>query len=227
MPGPRRPGPQNLPRQSFAQVSEAGGVRYARARERAMWSLQLLLLSLVGVSGVVQIPPHEDVARVARFVAHSCDWGALATLSAQDPPMRGQPFSNVFSVSDGPRGSSSGVPYMYLTPLEVSVQDLQVNANASLTMSLAQTPYCKKEGYDPQNPLCAHVIFSGIVEKVQNGTEADFAKKALFSRHPEMATWPSGHNWFFAKLNITNIWVLDYFGGIKTVTPQEYFKATP
>lgn len=51
--------------------------------------------------------------------------------------------------------------YLFILPLV-----LQVNANASLTMSLAQTPYCKKEGYDPQNPLCAHVIFSGIVEKV-------------------------------------------------------------
>ncbi|XP_020666226.3 protein CREG1 isoform X2 [Pogona vitticeps] len=191
-----------------------------------MWPLVFGLL--VGVAGRVEIPPHEDVARVARFVVHSSDWGALATLSAQEPPMRGQPFANVFSVSDGPVGSrGSGVPYMYLTALEISVQDLQMNANASLTLSLAQTSYCKKKGYDPQSPLCAHIIFSGVVEKVPNGTEADFAKTALFSRHPEMATWPPDHNWFFAKLNITNVWVLDYFGGIKTVTPEEYFNAVP
>lgn len=42
----------------------------------------------------------------------------------------------------------------------------QVNANASLTVSLAQTPYCKKNKYDPQNPLCAHIIFAGTVVKV-------------------------------------------------------------
>uniref|UniRef100_K7FR83 Cellular repressor of E1A stimulateds 1 n=2 Tax=Pelodiscus sinensis TaxID=13735 RepID=K7FR83_PELSI len=101
----------------------------------------------------------------------------------------------------------------------------QVNANASLTVSLAQTPYCKKKGYDPQNPLCAHIIFSGTVDKV-NDTEAVFAKLALFSRHPEMESWPRDHNWFFAKFNITNIWVLDYFGGLKTVTPQEYYNVT-
>lgn len=190
-----------------------------------MW---VLLLTLAGVGAALGIPPHEDAARVARFVAHSCDWGALATLSAQEPPLRGQPFSNVFSISDGPaKAPGSGVPYMYLTALDVSVRDLQVNANASLTMSLAQTSYCKNKGYDPQSPLCAHVIFSGIVEKVPNGTEADSAKTALFSRHPEMALWPSDHNWYFAKLNITNIWVLDYFGGIKTVTPEDYFHATP
>ncbi|XP_060626572.1 protein CREG1 isoform X2 [Anolis sagrei] len=194
-----------------------------------MWARALLLWgAAVAVGLSAGIPPHEEAARVARFVAHSCDWAALATLSAQEPPMRGQPFANVFSVSDGPKGSQgSGVPYMYLTALEVSVRDLQVNANASLTMSLAQTSYCKRKGYDPQSPLCAHVIFSGLVEKVPNGTEADFAKTALFSRHPEMASWPRDHDWFFAKLNITNVWVLDYFGGIKTVTPEEYFNAVP
>uniref|UniRef100_A0A8C6VFI0 CREG-like beta-barrel domain-containing protein n=1 Tax=Naja naja TaxID=35670 RepID=A0A8C6VFI0_NAJNA len=124
-----------------------------------MWRLVWLL------AGVAAIPPHQETARVARFVAHMCDWGALATISTQDPPMRGQPFANVFSISDGPVGKSSGVPYMYLTELEISVRDLKVNANASLTMSLAQTSYCKKQGYDPQDPLCAHVIFYGVVEK--------------------------------------------------------------
>lgn len=64
--------------------------------------------------------------------------------------------------------------------------------------------------------------------QVQNSTvEASVAKKALFSRHPEMLDWPTDHNWFFAKMNITQVWVLDYFGGVKTVTPEAYFKATP
>lgn len=73
----------------------------------------------------VHIPPHDQVARVARFVAHQCDWASMATISTHKPVV-GQPFSNVFSVSDGPLGSGSGVPYMYLTRMEISVQDLQV-----------------------------------------------------------------------------------------------------
>lgn len=73
----------------------------------------------------VHIPPHDQVARVARFVAHRCDWASMATISTHRPVV-GQPFSNVFSVSDGPPGSGSGVPYMYLTRMEISVQDLQV-----------------------------------------------------------------------------------------------------
>ncbi|XP_040278858.1 protein CREG1 [Bufo bufo] len=185
----------------------------------------LLVLSLGASPSAADIPPRNETARVARYVAHRCDWGALATISSHDP-LRGQPFANVFSVSDGPRGQSSGVLYLYLTTMEISVQDLQVNSNASLTMSLAQTPYCRQEQYDPQSPLCAHIILSGSVLKV-DAAEADKAKMALFSRHPEMETWPRDHDWFFAKLNITNIWVLDYFGGIKTVTPEEYYQAKP
>uniref|UniRef100_A0A8C4RKT5 Cellular repressor of E1A-stimulated genes 1 n=1 Tax=Erpetoichthys calabaricus TaxID=27687 RepID=A0A8C4RKT5_ERPCA len=171
------------------------------------------------------IPPHDEVARVARFIVHNSDWASMATIASRDPII-GTPFANVFSVSDGPLDNSTGELYMYLTALEISVQDLQVNPSASLVMSLAQTSYCMKEKYDPQSPLCAHVIFSGTIVKV-NDTEADFAKEALFSRHPEMIQWPSDHNWFFAKLNITNVYVLDYFGGVKTVTPIEYYKAKP
>lgn len=173
----------------------------------------------------LQIPPHEEVARVARFVAHQCDWASLATISTHSPII-GQPFSNVFSISDGPLWASSGVPYLYLTHMEISVQDLQVSPVSSMSMSLAQTDYCRDSAFDPQSPLCAHIILSGQVLQV-NGSEADFAKKALFSRHPEMMDWPQDHGWFFAKFNITQVWVLDYFGGVKTVTPDEYFKASP
>jgi hypothetical protein len=50
----------------------------------------------------------------------------MATISSRNPIVS-YPFANVFSVSDGPfRRVSTGVPYMYLTPLEISVQDLEV-----------------------------------------------------------------------------------------------------
>ncbi|NWY67711.1 CREG1 protein, partial [Erithacus rubecula] len=184
-------------------------------------------LLLAAVAAIPAIPPPEEAARMARYVLHSCDWGALATLSAQEG-LRGRPFANIFSLSDGPPGpcGGSGVPYLYLTDMEISVQDLEVNSNASLTVSLAQTPYCRKHKYDPQNPLCAHIIFVGSIVKV-NDSEAGIAQKALFTRHPEMESWPKDHNWFFAKFNITNIWVLDYFGGLKIVTPEEYYSVKP
>ena len=47
-------------------------------------------------------------------------------------------LKNVCSLSDGPVGESTGTPYIYATPLEISFHDLKVNPQASITMSLAQ-----------------------------------------------------------------------------------------
>ena len=58
-----------------------------------------------------------------------------------------------------------------------------------------------------------------------NSTEEAFARDALFKRHPEMSSWPDDHGWFFAKMNMSSILVLDYFGGVKTVTLKDYFNA--
>lgn len=93
----------------------------------------LLLLSAAALAARGALPPPEQAARVARVVLHSCDWGALATLSAQDG-LRGHPFANVFSLSDGApgRGGGSGVPYLYLTDMEISVRDLRVSGRRRL-----------------------------------------------------------------------------------------------
>ncbi|KAF7689644.1 protein CREG1 [Silurus meridionalis] len=191
----------------------------------AVWLLVISSAFMAVPGNLMKIPPHEEVARMARFVVNQCDWASMATISIHEP-VKGQPFSNAFSISDGLLGNGTGVPYMYLTHMEISVQDLQVNPQASLSVSLAQTHYCKRKGYDPQSPLCAHIILSGFVQEV-NATEGDFAKKVLFTRHPEMIDWPVDHNWFFAKMVISQVWVLDYFGGVKIVSPEDYYKATP
>ncbi|TRY68218.1 hypothetical protein TCAL_04107 [Tigriopus californicus] len=173
-------------------------------------------------------PPHEEAARMARYVTHHSDWAAMATISARNP-IKGYPFANVFSVSDGPSMAlSTGIPYMYLTPLEMSVHDIKENNQASLTMSLAQGKYCDQKQYDPEDPRCAHIILTGTIQTVAHGTKEEaFAKDALFSRHPEMTDWPKDHGWFFGKMDIENVLVLDFFGGAKTVPVEEYFKAKP
>ena len=43
----------------------------------------------------------------------------------------------------------------------------QVDPRASITVSLAQTGYCDEKGYDPESPLCAHIIYTGEIEKVK------------------------------------------------------------
>ena len=80
--------------------------------------------------------------------------------------------------------------------------------------------------YDPEDPRCAHVILTGRFTKLTPGSEEEqFAKHALFSRHPIMPDWPDGHHWFFAKLDIVNILLLDFFGGAVTVPVTDYFNA--
>jgi len=172
------------------------------------------------------IPPPENAAEMARYIVKNSNWTSLATISTREPTV-GYPSNNIVSVSDGPVGKSTGVPYMYVTSLDLSQRDLVVDPRASLTMTLAQSEYCRVQALDPEDPRCAHVILTGEFVKIQNGTqEASFAEQALFTKHPVMSSWPPDHGFFFAKLHISNIIVLDYFGGAKTVAPKDYFKAT-
>ena len=91
---------------------------------------------------------------------------------------------NICSLSDGPVGESTGTPYIYATPLEISFHDLKVNPQASITMSLAQVQdslktmkngpfvaqgnYCTEKHYDPMDPRCAHIILTGSMVEVAN-----------------------------------------------------------
>ena len=96
-------------------------------------------------------PPHDQVARMARFITHESNWAAMATISSRSPTT-GSPFANIFSVSDGPVEAGSGVPYIYISPWEISAQDLRHNNNVSLTMTLAQvadTNYINKATRPP------------------------------------------------------------------------------
>ena len=66
----------------------------------------------------------------------------------------------------------------------VFIFSLQDNPYATLTMSLAETSFCRKYGFDPQSPLCAHTILSGTVIKVNSyptRTDNGFRKHCLVS----------------------------------------------
>ncbi|XP_023344801.1 protein CREG1 isoform X2 [Eurytemora carolleeae] len=164
-------------------------------------------------------PPHTEVSRMSRYLCHHSDWLSMATISTRGP-LTGYPFASVFSFSDGTKHKSSG--------MDMSSKDLEKNPKASVTMSLAQGPFCKKHGLDAEDPRCAHVVMAGEVVQVQpNSTEEIFAKEALFSRHPEMPEWPVDHGWYFAKLNISSIILLDFFGGAIDVDINEYYNTHP
>jgi len=39
-----------------------------------------------------------------------------------------------------------------------------------------------------------------------------------------MASWPADHHFYFATVDIEYIWVIDMFGGAKSVDPVDYYK---
>ncbi|XP_047457937.1 protein CREG2 [Mugil cephalus] len=170
-------------------------------------------------------PPHQETARTARYIAHYSDWGHLATISTQDK-IKGLPFGNIFSISDGPLDNSTGVIYFYVTPMDNTVSDLKSNPYASLTFSEAEGEFCRQMVYDPEDPRCARLTLTGKMVEVPP-EELTFAKEAMFSRHPVMTKWPVGHKWFFMKLELVQVWLQDWVGGVSLIPLEEYFKATP
>ena len=42
-----------------------------------------------------------------------------------------------------------------------------------------------------------------------------------------MAQWPVDHDWYFSKLKIDDIWLIDYFGGPAIIPVADYYQASP
>ena len=54
--------------------------------------------------------------------------------------------------------------------------------------------------------------------------ERKLANESLFSRHPEMKTWPVDHHWQMGTIDVKDIWLIDIFGGASTIKVEDYDK---
>lgn len=70
-------------------------------------------------------------------------------------------------------------------------------------------------------------VSADIRRKKNNYDTLNFMCSLLLRRHPVMAKWPVGHNWFFMKLDLIQAWLQDWVGGVSLVPLEDYFKATP
>ncbi|XP_058115582.1 uncharacterized protein LOC131258342 isoform X2 [Magnolia sinica] len=61
---------------------------------------------------------------------------------------------------------------------------------------------------------------------VAESKETKFAERALFTKHPEMLEWPKGHNFQIFKLEIEDIFLIDWFGGPKPLSLAQYLNTT-
>ena len=191
---------------------------------------------------VMDRPDWRDKEKTARWMVHSLDWGVLSTISSRFGSE--VPFGNVYSFVDGSCDNPTGTPYFLGTYMDQTFQDMQVNANASLTLSEAGlASVCGVDvdkhlledcsiGYDgagdPESPLCARLTFTGTLVQV-DASSAEFHRiqHALLHRHPQMAFWPADHNWVIIKLLIQNIWLIDFFGGASILDVDKYYAENP
>jgi len=166
-------------------------------------------------------------ADTARWLVHEVTWGTMATTSVH---LNGEAFGNPVSLVDGTEANGTGTPYFLVSTLDTSIQDISKNPKFSLTVSQAEVN-CALHGitgaYDPEDPRCTRLTFTGTMSNVSDAAESAFAKTALIAKHPEMADWinmPS-HDFFISKMSIEQIWLIDFFGGASFITTEEYYKA--
>lgn len=175
-------------------------------------------------------PPHfSDKAATARWIAHNIDWCSLSTINSRE--RKGAPFGNIASFSDGARNNSTGTLYMLHSSLDSSIIDIRENDLVGVALSEMQTGYCQEKVYDAEDPRCARLSISGRLLEVTELSEKDVAKEALFDRHPGMKDWYSdddenGHDFRFYKLDMEEIWLVDFFGGPALIDIKAWDRGT-
>ena len=175
-------------------------------------------------------PKYNKYADVARWAIARAQFGVLSTTSIQFNKV---PWGKYVAVSDGIHSdsvleNSTGTPYFYLTELAQSGRNIAEYPKASFAVSQATFTgenYCK--AISAEDPTCVGVTLSGNMVTVTDKNDRQFGLNALYSKHPMMKSWPDDHGWLVFKLNITNVWILDFYGGSHTVSQEEYFSGKP
>ncbi|KAE8669582.1 Detected protein of confused Function [Hibiscus syriacus] len=131
------------------------------------------------------------------------------------------------------QSKSTGVPYSYLTTLDPTARNALKDHRSSLTISEYPIGTCGKA--DPENHVCAKITLTGKVHchkyhiqmfgtgrcKLERiGIRSSFPVR----KHPEMKGWPKNHDFQIFKLETENIFMINWFGGPKPLTVEEYLK---
>nr|CAD7407069.1 unnamed protein product [Timema cristinae] len=183
----------------LGRTRHRGPLRMATSRMRALNGY--LCVGATPLKQQVEVDYLRQQALARRDMSPVRDWAALSYISAQ-PKSKGYPSGAIFSVSDGVINQSTGVPYLYVTKLELPIQDLRNDSRCSLTMTLAQSSYCQTQGLDPEEPPCAQLVLTGCMVQLEND-----------------------HGFFFMRLDIEYINMTDYYGGPVDVNVKDYFNA--
>jgi hypothetical protein len=75
-----------------------------------------------------------------------------------------------------------------------------------------------------QDPTCAKVALTGLVDEIPAIGRRE-AKEFLFARHPDMKSWPKGHDFRIYEMRVASIRLLDFYGGAVYINPRAYYDA--
>eukprot|EP00892_Ulva_mutabilis_P011301 jgi/Ulvmu1/8543/UM044_0077.1 len=166
-----------------------------------------------------------DHAGHARWLVHAADYAVVSTHSTM---REGWPFSHVVSISDGAAGNSTGRIILYVATISQFAADVEADSKVSVGVSQAQANGGQGCQYvDAEWPLCARVSVFGHAKVVPEEEQAD-AADIMFARHAQMRSWAAlMHKWAFYEVHITDVRIVDFFGGFQKVSPEEYFAAAP
>lgn len=171
--------------------------------------------------GVAGKPRISKFAETARWLVSENYWGSISTISVH---RKGAPFAQPKSFVDGGYPSNStGILYFYDSEMDTSMEDIAADNRVALSLSAASLNHCPPTKHtDPENPTCARVVLSGRFVKVEDENERQMAQASLFARHPIMPRWPEEHGWGVYKINLEEVWLIDIYGGAKSVDINEY-----
>merc|ERR1711982_92585 len=130
-------------------------------------------------------PDWDQFAQMARYIVHYSDWVGVSTISSRDPIMD-YPFANVKTVSDGSTATvARGIPYFYLSPMDLSSMDFWKNPKASLSFTLADQ-YCKEQDWIAQDPRCPRLLMTELLRGLMKRK-----RKSM----PRMLSLPGTQSW--------------------------------
>jgi|EP00927_Polykrikos_kofoidii_P037124 rubredoxin len=172
-------------------------------------------------------PEWNETASFARWIVHESDYGVVSTHHDGASGV----FGNIISISDG-NGyeDSTGVIYTYIPSLDATYQDLKKNDRVAVTFSEMALGDHTSGGCDnstAESPLCGRFVISGRLTPVPEANKST-ALKYLFARHPIMKEWSEAHifePFWIEPESITDLFVIDMFGGRQPVTTADYLAA--
>ncbi|GAB4854818.1 hypothetical protein Ancab_023402 [Ancistrocladus abbreviatus] len=167
-----------------------------------IWGVLKAQFTEEGRSLCCEKPDHNDHVNYARWLASKNIWGVI---------------------NDGLPGDGYGVPYFYLTLRDLTAINALKDSRSSL--SISELPLGTSGNMDPENLTCGKMTLTGRLKKLESGSEeVELGRKYLFSKHPEMQYWPPSHGFEVFKLDIEDIYLLNWYGPATKIPVEEYLK---